>query len=462
MFQENVSVTTETKAAYEGRLFPRLRRVFDFTRSAWCICGISLLYIVVIDLGLSLYFSIAEPKFGVSHTEIQVDLSTLESAYGNPPWLKGFYRDFDQQRMRWTPNVYWTAAPHRGTYFNVDSRGLRATLPGRRSPCKRPVKIFTFGGSAMFGYEVRDDYTIASWLQKFLDSSTYCTEVSNFGQEAYVSTQEMLALFAELRGGNRPDIVIFYDGWNDVDSTNRNGLAGLTVGEEARRREFEITNAVFPRDRRRLYTAAATIFLLHTGLGEAAKHIVQALFPKRFVEVRGQLVRIGATIPEKTPLADPERTAQDVVRVYLSNKELIESAAEKYGFRCLFYWQPCLLTKRALAPLEKRQMEDYYGKALGDAGTELFRDVYAEIELDGRQDGIIDLSDLFRGSTRLYYFDEVHLIEDGNRRVAQRLLPDILTLLSERSAGEWRGASLNASGYPSTQLHDPRTRATKS
>lgn len=145
----------------------------------------------------------------------------------------------------------------------------------------------------MFGYEIRDDYTIASWLQKLLDSSSYCTEVSNFGQIGYVSTQKMLALFVQLKRGNRPDIVIFYDGWNDVASTKQNGTAGLTGREEAREKEFNLTNPATRRDRIRLYTAAAMMFGLHTGFGKAAKRIVKMLSPNKFAQVKGQLVRIG-------------------------------------------------------------------------------------------------------------------------------------------------------------------------
>lgn len=94
-----------------------------------------------------------------------------------------------------------------------------------------------------------------------------------------------------------------------------------------------------------------------------------------------------------------------------------------------------LLTKRILAPLEKSQMEEYYGKLIGPAGTELFRRVYSEISVHATQDGIIDLSDLFGSSAKLFYLDEVHTTEEGNRVVARRLLPDIIALLSERDIG---------------------------
>ena len=64
----------------------------------------------------------------------------------------------------------------------------------------------------MWGEGARDDYTIPSWLQRFIYQTTYRARITNFGQEAYVSTQEVLVLFEQFQKGNIPDIVIFYDG----------------------------------------------------------------------------------------------------------------------------------------------------------------------------------------------------------------------------------------------------------
>lgn len=443
-----MSAGTDTKGTSKRRLLARLRPLADFTRSAWCMFGICLLFVAAFDLGLRLYFSIAEPDASLANGHL-ADLSTLEAVYGNAPWLNDLFREYTDLRMRWSPNVYWMAAPQKGHYVNVDSRGLRATWRGPASSrCTHPVKIFTFGGSTVFGYEVRDDYTIASWLQKLLDSSAYCTEVSNFGQDGYVSTQEMLTLLAQLRRGNRPDIVIFYDGWNDAAATVENGAAGLTFDEAARRQEFDITNPFLRRDRVRLYAAAAVMFGLHSGFGQAAKHIVKILAPTGFAQVKGQLVRMRATRPENLAIADSQRVARDVVQTYLRNKELIEDLGERFGFRCLFYWQPCVLTKRVLAPLERRQTEEFYAKQVGAAGTELFRDVYSEIESHAKQNGIVDLSDLFGNSGKLYYIDEVHLTEEGNRVAAQRMLPEVGALLSRRSAVGTRLPTLTLGNDP--------------
>jgi len=65
-----------------------------------------------------------------------------------------------------------------------------------------PVHLFAFGGSTMWGWGARDDYTIVSYLSKLLDEKGYPAEVTNYGQLNYVSTQEVIALLRCIQRGN--------------------------------------------------------------------------------------------------------------------------------------------------------------------------------------------------------------------------------------------------------------------
>src|SRR6202035_4072960 len=104
--------------------------------------------------------------------------------------------------------------PYRSRYFNIGNQGLRVTVGAKplAGVQDHPIRIFMFGGSTMWGEGARDPYTIPSWLQGMLNASPRPVQVTNYGQDAYVNTQEMLALFEQLRKGNVPDIAIFYDG----------------------------------------------------------------------------------------------------------------------------------------------------------------------------------------------------------------------------------------------------------
>ena len=62
--------------------------------------------------------------------------------------------------------------------------------------------------------------TIPAYLQTLLEQkieTPLC--IVNYGEWGYVVTQNMILLTLELRDGNVPDLVIFYDGINDVFAT---------------------------------------------------------------------------------------------------------------------------------------------------------------------------------------------------------------------------------------------------
>ena len=140
--------------------------------------------------------------------------------------------------IRWEPFTYWRYRPHLGQYVNLDANGLRRTW---NMPTDQPVKVSMFGGSTMWGVGARDEFTIASMLSKMLAQVFPSrVQIANYGTTGYVSTQEMIFLLRELQQGQRPDIVIFYDGYNDTFSAYQSQVAGVTLNEHNRAAEFNL------------------------------------------------------------------------------------------------------------------------------------------------------------------------------------------------------------------------------
>src|SRR5262249_54558306 len=144
---------------------------------------------------------------------------------------------------RWVPYVYWRHASHRGEHINIDDAGIRRTwaAPESGDPKQARPKVFLFGGSTMWGVPVRDDFTIPSAVAKKLAGKGAPADVTNFGETAYVSTQEVMTLVLELRKGHVPDVVVFYDGVNDTASAFQLRAAGLPLFEDNRRQEFNLS-----------------------------------------------------------------------------------------------------------------------------------------------------------------------------------------------------------------------------
>lgn len=97
-----------------------------------------------------------------------------------------------------------------GRYFNIED-GFRVTTDSPVNPDRR---VLMFGGSTLFGQEVPDRHTIASYLQRMLRDAGKRWQVHNFGLPGMNAAQQTLILkTVPLKAG---DIVVFYHGVNDI------------------------------------------------------------------------------------------------------------------------------------------------------------------------------------------------------------------------------------------------------
>jgi lysophospholipase L1-like esterase len=101
-----------------------------------------------------------------------------------------------------------------------DVRGPRNTAYNLASEDERFNRlIWAFGGSTMRGATIHDERTIPSVLAQALndDEGRLRVTVRNFGEDSYTSLIELHALQRSLiREPERPDLIIFYDGFNDA------------------------------------------------------------------------------------------------------------------------------------------------------------------------------------------------------------------------------------------------------
>jgi hypothetical protein len=150
----------------------------------------------------------------------------LSPAYSGASWVPEVYRE--QSARLAPPFVYFPftvtgVTPWHGKYFNNDphTAGVwRRTDNPDSDRCReqRRFTVWIFGGSTVYGTGVPDADTLPSYLSHDLNrSGRECVDVTNFGVEGYVSTQELILLTEQLKRGGKPDIVIFYDGFNDAD-----------------------------------------------------------------------------------------------------------------------------------------------------------------------------------------------------------------------------------------------------
>ena len=291
--------------------------------------------------------------------------------------------------------------------MTIDERGLRAT-PGEREAGPGAVHILCFGGSTMMGMGARDAHTIPAVLARRLGEFGQQVAVTNMGQLGHNSTQETIALQQLLKQGERPEIVLFYDGINEMVCAEQTGAADRVMHEAARRAEFNI----FYTDRR--------ADLVKAGLIAAMPRTVRRLRELTGLALRGPLPAGRIDLAS----VDIPTLAREVVEAYAANLRLIRLLAGAYGFRPLFFWQPVITTKREKTA-DERFFEAEFTRSL-DARRRLFAAVIDERrrhpELAEAADAI-DLSRLFDDRPDPVYIDLYHLSEAGNAAVAEAMLP---------------------------------------
>jgi lysophospholipase L1-like esterase len=381
-----------------------MKRILTAVRKLWVAFGVVVLVLVAVETVPDTWKSFWR---GVKYEGGQKpDYRTAAEALHNQDWAAPYFREAHSRlRVEWAPYVQWRHPPLAGVYLKFDANGFRNTWTDPAPPeSGAPLRIFMFGSSTMVGVGARDDYTIPSVLAKRLAAVPYNVEVTNFGVVGHVSTQELIFLIEELKSGNVPDLVIFYDGVSDIIAAEQTGRAGTPQNEAGRAREFNLLK----RDRQDDLTREALLVALQRTMGRA----------QDFANWLG----LGEDDPPADAAApDPAPLAQSVIERYAENIRIVRLLADEYGFEALFFWQPNVFTKNVLTAHEQRYRNTHALEPLYVATYQARRGNAAL----GAIPGAIDISDVFRESGENYFLDFAHTTESGNEKIADAMLPGV-------------------------------------
>lgn len=316
------------------------------------------------------------------------------SQYAGKPWVDALQRETAAaERYQYHPYVIWRRAPYEGQQLVIDSNGLRRTL---HTACgEGALNIFMFGGSALWGSGSPDWGTIPSQVAKVLeDNSGRPACVRNYGESAWVSTQEVLQLILALKDGERPDLVLFYDGWNDITSRYQTGVPDAHANLYDIKEQFERSPA------RRLGGSSGTMKLVDR-ISTALK------FRKPYLE-RYRL--------QEEPLDVVPASIRDR---YLRNVEIVDALADRYGFRYAFFWQPMILAEeKALTDEEQRIVTI---SSVHPDLTRMTQETYRLMK-DTQRPNLFYVGDVFREEPNTVYLDWVHVDPEANGMIARRMV----------------------------------------
>jgi hypothetical protein len=188
-----------------------VRRIFGGLRDAWLILGITLIMSLCLEGIYSVFAGRTRPSQAIPMPPTH--------PYAGTDWFPAFNTGPDGPSAR-----HFVLDPyrfHRETelhtrFINVDSLGHRFTAYSA-APAAAKLRVWLLGGSVMWGFTVRDSFTIPSFFAQALRSrGLQDVEVLNLAESGYNSSQEATTLLYEIARSGPPDAAIFLNGYNDM------------------------------------------------------------------------------------------------------------------------------------------------------------------------------------------------------------------------------------------------------
>jgi len=332
----------------------------------------------------------------------RVGESVKAEVFKGADWTAQYFSEFNASAaVRYHSYTLWRRAPFEGTTINIDAQGLRKTSNSR---CDRLTpSIWMFGNSAMWGSGTPDWATISSLLAEDFTKNGTQVCVKNFGEKAWVSTQEVIALMLELKHEPQPPaVVVFYDGPTDTYMPYETKEQDVHDSFEAMRQKFEDSSAAGP------------------GFQYLKKTNTYLFLNQTFSNMGTQdPLRVARrTSPEEASIM-----ARTTVDNYFKNLEMVDLLASHYGFRPFYFWQPTVrVGRKKLTPNEDQMRQD---EEASQPGSEIvFRATYDLIARTPRNH-LYDLTDIFADHGETVFVETNHTGPEGNALVAKRMFDTI-------------------------------------
>ena len=310
----------------------------------------------------------------VSEKASQASLEDQEQA-------RTIFREFSQLTTRYVPYVAWSREPFRGELTTVNDEGDRVHTSTTSSP-RGHVRFF--GGSTVWGKGVPDNDTIPAYFDRlYPEHSAY-----NHGESGFVSRQSVARLVNLINQDTPTDLVVFYDGCNDLYT-----LCRSDISINGHSRETKIARRVTPSS---MVADAMT--------GALSEVILWAW--GRSGHAKGPDSRCRTA-----------EYAEQVARTLVNNWKAAHALAESVGAEFHGVLQPLAATGRANLSYMPGML-DSSDNRLHDYRTvyPLVQDLIREEQVDWMH----DFSDVFDSDEKIY-IDGCHVNDRGNAIVANRM-----------------------------------------
>ncbi len=270
-----------------------------------------------------------------------------------------------------------------GLYINVED-GRRVTTG---STGLREKRILVFGGSTILCGELPDSMTVTSNLQKILNSNDLEFDVLNYGISG-LRIENQFEILETVRDLNSNDIVVFYDGINDLNRIFEEGL-----------------------ERRANQTPSRQ-------LNKIAKELEKRSLLFRDISITNYLDGLGVS---QAYLAN--EVGQQITDNWLKFDAMARKYVESKGAKFVHILQPNWLTLESVNNSTKLKKHWSDRKIIQSAFE---KSVTPETKIK-------DLTKIFDDLDTTPFFDWAHIDEVGTAKVAEEMFAVLEPLLIEQS-----------------------------
>jgi hypothetical protein len=316
------------------------------------------------------------------------------AAYAGQSWAPVLAREEKAARQfSYEPYTVWRTTPFHGKTVNFEADGLRRTY---HSHCDaNEYTIWMFGGSTMRGNGSPDWGTIPSQLAELFEQAGQRACVRNYGEGAWVNTQEVTQLMLALKSEPRkPNLVIFYDGANEAFVPYQSGRSDVHMNFDTIKKQFESQASA---------RRGSFAYLLHTNTAQLVFSLVI-----RAAQYAGD---------RAVPTQDPDGLARATVNNYFANMDVVNALGRQYGFDFAFFWQPVVFA----GDKTLTAAEEHIRQAKGQAHLAEWCPRVYKLVAQQQRPHFYDLTDAFDKTHELLFLDWCHIIISGNHRIAERM-----------------------------------------
>jgi hypothetical protein len=310
--------------------------------------------------------------------------SRLPPPYRNVPYdVQELIREDLAIKWRTSPDFGWLPEDRVGRYVNITDH-RRVTVGGADGP-----RIWIFGGSTVMGAEVPDAYTLPSVVQRAANDDGWRVRTENVGATT-ITIEHQLFRLRNMTPVSKGDIVVFYDGVNDViQSLYYQNPTGNMVDENRKALD-------------RLSFGQRIAFAINAKLGPYSALV------RRFID---------PTAPERREISLSPDLIGSLERNYYDAIIAASETAKARGAIFFHFLQPTIYTLEHPSAYEKSLIENewLYPSNLGEvyaAGYPALR----RAAVRAAEAGVIsvDLSSALDRRSREIFLDYCHVTEPGN------------------------------------------------